>query len=225
MTCASRQAAFIELAATGAEPVSELCDHLRECPSCRAILERERNLFSAIDAGLYASTHVEVPGSLLPQVRARIAERSAPGLAPYRLRKMTLAIAAAATLLLSINSLRQGKQPPVSPPPRLALPALPASDILFASAEPAIAKSSRKFFHPPVAVQQPPARLAPSHPEIIVSSDQEILLARYADQLNQRRNARAVVIARATSVEPQPLELELIQIAQLDVKPLAEQLE
>lgn len=225
MICASRQAAFIELAATGAEPVSELRDHLHECPTCRGILERERNLFSAIDAGLRASTHVEVPGSLLPQVRARIAERSAPGFAPYHLRKMTLAIAAFAALLLSINSLRPGKQPPVSPPSRLASPALPANDILFVSAEPATAKSSRKLFHPPVAVQQPPARLAQSHPEIIVSSDQEILLARYADQLNQRRNARAVVTARATSVEPQPLELELIQIAQLDVKPLAEQLE
>ena len=226
MTCASRQA-FIELAATGAEPLPELRAHLRECHSCRSILERERNLFSVLDAGLRASAQVEIPASLLPRVRSRLDAQPVHTLTFPRIRAVALALAAAAALLLSINSFRQRKQPEVSatPPSTHVSPPLPANDMLASSAEPTVVKSSKKFSQPAVAVQQPSPHLPRSAPEIIVSPDQEVLLARYANQLNQRRNASAVVSAQSTSVEPQSLEMDLIQIAQLDVQPLAEQLE
>jgi hypothetical protein len=223
MNCAFRKAALIGLAALGAEPVSELRAHLLECQSCRAIFEHERNLFGSIDAGLRASAHVEVPASLLPQVRVRLNTQPVYTLLTSRLRTIALTIATAAVLLLSINSLRHRKhsQPPL-PPSLRASPSVPANDTLASSAQPAIAKSSNKVFHRPVGLQQQPPPVARSAPEIIVSPDQEVLLAHYADQLNRSRNTRAVVTAQSTSVEPQSLEVDLIQIAQLEVKPLAE---
>jgi len=57
--------------------------------------------------------------------------------------------------------------------------------------------------------------------ELLVPLDQEVLLAGYAAELRSRKSAP--VMAKG-SAEPEPalLQVELIQIAQLDVKPLAE---
>jgi hypothetical protein len=223
MTCLSHREALIELAATGGEPVSELLAHLHECPSCRATLERERDLFASMDARLRVSADVEVPASLLPKVRVRLDAEPVRTLVSFRLRTIALTVATAVVLLLSINSLRP-KQPaePALPTSRPASPSLPVNMSLGSSAVPAFAKGAKKPFHPSAALQRQPSRLAQSGPEIIVSPEQEVLLAHYADQLNQLRNARAVVNAQSTSGEPQSLEMDLIQIAQLDVKSLAE---
>ena len=57
--------------------------------------------------------------------------------------------------------------------------------------------------------------------EVLVPPDQEVLLAGYAAELRTRNSAP--VIARESAVaESMPLQVDLIQIAQLDVKPLAE---
>lgn len=225
MNCASRQAALIRLAATGGEPISELRAHLRECPSCRAVFESERSLLTAIDAGLRVATHVEVPASLLPRVRARIAELPARDLEPTRLRAIVLAIAAAAVLLVSLNTLRHRQQTqstPHSPGPVAASSS--ANRTLTTSVQPAPAEIGKKSFAHPGPTQRPPI-LGQHSAEILVAADQEVLLAQYATQLSHRRSAGAVFDVQSASPESQPLEIALIQIAELDVKPLAEQLE
>jgi anti-sigma factor RsiW len=223
MICLSHREALIELAATGGEPVSELLAHLHDCPSCRATLERERDLFASLDAHLRASADVEVPASLLPQVRVHLDAKPVRILLSFRLVTIALTAAAAVVLLLSVNSLRL-KQPAehALPTSRPASPSLTANMSLGSSTVPTFAKGAKKPVHPPAALQPQPSQLAQSGPEIIVSPEQEVLVALYADQLNQRRNSRDVVNTQSTSVEPHSLEMDLIQIAQLDVKPLAE---
>src|SRR5713226_5871600 len=70
--------ALIEAAASGAEPPGELRAHLAGCFDCRAALEQEQALFASIDAGLHVAANAEAPASLLPRVRARLDEESAP---------------------------------------------------------------------------------------------------------------------------------------------------
>jgi hypothetical protein len=61
---------------------------------------------------------------------------------------------------------------------------------------------------------------ASEEPEVLVPRDQEILLRRYAQQL-RRRNAAILLANDADHTELAPLQVDLIEIAELDVKPLA----
>jgi hypothetical protein len=226
MNCASRRNALIELAATGGEPVSELRAHLHQCPSCRAVFESERNLFTAIDAGLRAGARVEVPTSLLPRVRTRLDESPRYNLGAAHLRKITLAIVAAAILLLSINSLRHPKRPQTpSRSPSLASPSSIASQPLTPSPQLAAPERDKNRFSERRRIQRQSPGIAPHGDEILVPPDQEILLAKYASQLSRRRTAGPVVAVQSAPPDSQPLEIALIQIAELDVKPLAERQE
>ncbi len=226
MNCESLRVALIELAATGGEPISELRAHLLECPSCRATLEREGNLFAAIDAGLEREARVEVPPSFLPQVRSRIAESPLYSPGTPHLRKITLAVAAAAVLFLSINSLTPLQQPKNTPESsgQVSLSS-PSEQALDTSIQPASEEIGKKAFLQPVRARRPHSILSRHDAEILVAPDQEVLLAQYAKQMNRRRSAVAVTAVQSPPPDPQPLEIALIQIAELDVKPLAEQFE
>ena len=74
MPCEPYQNALIEAAASGSEPQGELRAHLVGCVDCRAAFELEQSLFASIDSGLQVVSNSEVPASLLPRVRARLAE-------------------------------------------------------------------------------------------------------------------------------------------------------
>jgi anti-sigma factor RsiW len=78
MPCKTYKNALIETAASGAEPQGDLRAHLAGCADCRAAFEQERSLFASIDAGLHVTANAEVPASLLPRLRARLGEESAP---------------------------------------------------------------------------------------------------------------------------------------------------
>jgi len=58
-------------------------------------------------------------------------------------------------------------------------------------------------------------------PEVLVPRDQEVLLARYAQQWSSHKRA-PLVAQGADEVSVKPLEVAPIQIAQLDVKLLTE---
>ena len=58
-------------------------------------------------------------------------------------------------------------------------------------------------------------------PEVLVPRDQEVLLARYEQEWGSRKRA-PLVAKTADETSAAPLEVTPIQIAELDVKPLAE---
>src|SRR5437870_3327920 len=80
MPCKDYREALIEAAASGSRPQSDLRAHLNACASCRAVFEQEQALFASIDAGLHVAANADVPGSLLPRVRVRLDEATAPRL-------------------------------------------------------------------------------------------------------------------------------------------------
>jgi hypothetical protein len=219
MPCETFQNALVEAAASGLQPQGELRAHLDACPACRTAFVQEQSLFSSIDSSLRAAVNAEIPASLLPRVRASIAEEPAvtrgwiPG---------WLAMAGAAAMLVALIAVLTVR--------RTSLGQLPATTASKASA-PAPNVPPQKTQNPNPALPAStnfvsPVRTAGTHlpaphnamPEVLVPRDQEALLASYAEQWNQRMRA-PLVAAKVFS----PLQIAPIQIDQLDVKLMAEE--
>jgi hypothetical protein len=225
MPCEEYKAALMEAAAAGAEADRNLRAHLKTCAACQAALAEEQSLFAEIDMGLRVAANAEVPPSLLPRVRAAL-EGAAPK--PFWSPKWYV-LAGAGAMLAVLFVVQALQRPQIEPKPMESASAgapvqsrvRPAQDPL-----PTIADSTNER----AAAQRQPSGSEPreaivnrgSPPEILVPSDQEVLLARYADEWNRRRTAPLVVASESNDIGLAPLEMAPIQIAELDVKLLAE---
>jgi hypothetical protein len=69
MDCRDFRKKLRQTAASRQEATGITREHLNSCPHCRAVLRRERVLFSSIDAALRASVNCELPNELLHRIR------------------------------------------------------------------------------------------------------------------------------------------------------------
>jgi hypothetical protein len=229
MPCEPYQNALIEAAACRTAPQSELRAHLATCAACRTAFAQEESLFSSIDTGIRATANAEVPTSLLPRVRAGLADEPAP-IRSWRFPSFVLAGVAAMVVALLVartawhTNIEQ-------PPPNSASNSTTSST---ATQQPQNQSSNAA---PPVtgnsvAPPQEAATRIPVHPtslatsdskpEVLVSPDQEVLLVSYAEQWRQRKRL-PLVAANFDATNLSPLQIAPIQISQLDVKLMAEE--
>jgi hypothetical protein len=220
---------LIEAAASGSRPQDDLRAHLDACVACRAGFELEQSLFASIDAGLHVTANADVPASLLPRVRARLDEESAP-------RRVWatnwLVLASAAVMVVAFLTARVVWRPNVvqrpvetarktSAPPKATLS--PRNQI------PVVAPPMEKNSDSPQQITIARNPKAPetfvkrkTTPEVLVPRDQEVLLAEYAEKW--RLHKRAPLLAQdADATILVPLQVAPIQIAELDVKLLADE--
>jgi negative regulator of sigma E activity len=229
MPCEPYKIALIEAVDSGLEPKGELRAHLTACAACRISFAQEHALFSSIDAGLHVAANAEVPASLLPRVRARLADEPAPH-RDWRISSFVLAGATAvivAILVVRAPWRTSVGQPPsttlsnsassvtVKPPQQNQDP-LPASPVIRDSISHSRAATTR------IPVSPESASKRDAMPEVLVPRDQELLLATYAEQWTQRKRA-PLVAANFDATSLSPLQITPIQIAQLDVKLMAEE--
>ena len=229
MPCEKFKDAIVEAATAQLQPEGELRSHLDACDECCAAFALEQSLYVSIDFGVRAAANSEVPPSLLPNIRVRLQEENAPKRtwisAWPSLAGTTLAVFA----VLLIAAIWQLKTPhhaggptsgaetssaavPVRNKPSSAkAPALPTADVM-----PNTPHRALSF-----ARQKNPVSSTPGI-EVLVQRDQEILLTNYAKQL-RRKNLVLREPEKINAPEPAPLQVDLIQIAQLDVKPLADE--
>lgn len=116
MSCEEYRDKLIDGLASGANSLDgEMAGHLRTCARCKKFYEAQVHLFGAIDTGVRVIVNETVPASLLPGVRARVAEASVP---PWALRfyLKPLAGAMAIALLLGVFLVRRE-----NPPARVAV--------------------------------------------------------------------------------------------------------
>ena len=229
MPCEHYKNALIEAAANGAPAEGALRVHLDTCAACRATFAQEQALFSSIDAGLHVTATAEVPASLLPRVCSRLDEAAATRgvwmpqwFAMASAALMVVAFFAARAVWRTnivqkpVETARKTSVPPqLTPPPENHNPAVvrPVEKNPLSQRQFAIAKN-------PLA----PETLisGKTMPEVLVPRDQEILLAEYAAQW--RLHARAPLLAQDSDATIlSPLQVAPIQIAELDVKLLADQ--
>ena len=227
MPCDDYQNALIEAAASGSEPQGELCAHLEACAACRTAFAEEQSLFSSMDEGLRAAANAEVPTSLLPRVRVRLADEPAP-IRSWRFSSFVLAGTAAVVVALLIA--RTTWHTHIELPPSNS-----ASNSTTSSAvrlQPQVQNSSAALLvngnsvaHPQVVATRIPVRPASardSMPEVLVPPDQEVLLVNYSEQWNQRKHA-PLVAANFDATSLSPLQIVPIQIDEIGVKLLAEE--
>jgi hypothetical protein len=228
MPCEHYKDALTEAAATGATPQGELRAHLETCDSCRGAFASEQALFFFIEKGLQANANAEVPATLLPRVRVRLNEEQSPARS-WANARFLLACAAAIVLIFFLTrtlpprsvqkqpetaaNIQRSSSPPFPLLNQNAVPTLPPKTHFSAHHEPAqsgdLARSA--------------ARAARNtEPEVLVPPDQQILLASYQQQWMSHK--RAPLVADNLNVAYiSPLKIAPIQIAQLDVKLMAEQ--
>ena len=229
MPCEHYQDAIIEAAASCTGPEGELRAHLAACASCRTVFAQEQSLFSSMDDGLRSVANPEVPTSLLPRVRALLADEPAP-IRSWRFPSFVLAGAAVIVVILLVA--RTVWHTSIAPPPSntVSNSTTPSTirqqpEAQNSSAAQPITENSGA--HPHVAATRIPAHPASSAahesmPEILVSPDQEALLVNYAEQWRQRKRLPLVATNFEATNLP-PLQIAPIQIAQLDVKLMAEE--
>jgi hypothetical protein len=229
MPCKQYKDALIEAATSGLEPQGDLRSHLARCADCRAAFEQERSLFASIDAGLQVAVNAEVPVSLLPRVRARLDEESAP----RRIWAANwLVLASAAVLVVGFFAVRaflrsSVVQQPVESvhkpvvPPLVTPPPQNHGSALVAPAEKNSAPQRQE-----VVAKVPPQPSAQAKGntalQVLVPRDQELLLAEYAEQWGRRKHP-VLVTQNFDATVLSPLQVAPIQIDELGVKLLAEE--
>ena len=227
MSCDTYKDALNSVAA-GAPATSALRSHLVSCAACRAALAAEQALLGSIDAGLRLVANAEIPPSLVPSARVRLQEST-----PQARWIVPSLVPAAAVLLVALfvahefrwfilkpsdrnsaASVSPPTQPEHSQSPSFTARRTPPQTTRLAAAVLSRGSSS------PLASRS--ESQAETVPEILVPRDQQALLADYAEQWRNHR--RVVLTAEQSSDAPlKPLEVAPIQIALLDVKPLADE--
>jgi hypothetical protein len=229
MPCENYKDAIIETAVSGAEPQAELRAHLAACAACRIAFAEEQSLFALIEAGLRQSVNAEVPASLLPRVRARISEEVVPSRGWFT-NWLTVATAPAILAAILITRVVWHSNFSTNPPANYAkanspAPVLPPSEAPTRAPEPSSRASSHSGPQTFVAGNSQNPRVQPARssiPEVLVPGDQEALLARYAEQWRLDKHSSYLAQNSGKTILA-PLEVAPIQIAELDVKLLADE--
>jgi hypothetical protein len=205
MSCEHYQRAITDSFAAGGELTRELRAHAETCSACRAALDAESALFSAIDAGLHLRANPELPAGFLSRVRVRLTEQQAAERSRVPPWVAAIALPAAAVLLLvgTLGIHRHSQEPGEIAGPvvqRAPSPAVP-SPAQTADVQPAGPGAlSRR------AVRSAPAVVRPREPEVLVAADGE------------QSFLRAVKIARSDGQVLFP-EVKALD-APLEIKPL-----
>jgi len=219
MSCERYKNALMEAAVTGAEPQGHLRAHLATCAACRTAFAEEQSLFSAIDTGLHSAVAAEVPGSLLPRVRARLLDEH-----PSQNRWLLAWAPLAASLALLIGFLfLRGVRPDVrdSPiEPQQAIRGIPPVET--SASRPRNPPAQQALSASPVLRQLRQANPSREHkePRALVPAEQPEVIARLLDGLRRGEVKGEVLVAEGNGSQPQDLQIAPLTVAPIDVKAL-----
>lgn len=191
--------------------------HLAACASCRVALTDEQQIFALMDSGLRSIANVRTPPSLLPKVRAQIAEP--PSVKTRWVPTLTFATTAIALIAVISFSLTRGSHTTEQFPTASAVApqtSLPPGDPPSVQPVPAAEKPVNKGTAPPSTAVSQPSR------DIIVSADEQASLQVYLSAFHARaRNSVALVTVKTEpAAEIKPLEISEIEMPRLTIEQL-----
>jgi len=195
---------------------AEVQGHLAACASCRDSFSDEKALFDRIGAQVRSSVNAEMPASLLPRVRQRIAAAPAaeicrvPGLAYVA---WGLAIGALALSFAVRTKVRSAKPEPSASGVSSPGPNEPgASEKESGSGQmlTAIYKKERRA----------PQVISKAAPEVLVSGEEQLGLRRYAASLRNTATDRTASAKSDAVLEIEPLEIAGMDLKGLSIDPL-----
>lgn len=223
MNCALVQKQIVDsLAAEQTLLPAEVALHLKNCPACQACYEEQRRLFRSLGTSLEALANAEVPPSLLPRVRARV-EGQPPSRRVGFYGWSFASIAVAAILLLSFGWIRHR---PASNPALANVTAEIARTVIPEPVKPvAVAEAPEVTAAARVRAKRPGPR--PSIPvatesatEVIVLPEERAAFARFVAQVPEDPAVALALTHPAPNGNQAPIEIALLTIKPLDVKPL-----
>lgn len=222
MNCERYRERLMDGLASGADSLDGgIAGHLRICVECRKFYEAQVNLFGAIDAGVRTMMNETVPVSLLPGVRARVAEIGAPQRS-WKVAWRFAAVGIAAAMVIGVGLLRQGSEKTNRVTARV--PALtqgvremaPASVPRAQSQAGAVAPKRRQLEVKRVAVPED----GEAKPEVLVLAEERAAFARFVSDLPKDRDVAVALTRQVAETGDKAVEIALLRIDELDVKPL-----
>jgi hypothetical protein len=217
MNCERYRDRLIGTLASGESSLAgDVALHLVTCAQCKKFHEAQVHLFGAIESGVRAMVNETVPATLLPRVRAQVAETGAP----RRMRSVSwgfATVAIAAVLVVSIGLLRRSPQYVSKVPSRSSVGPQEAT-----GARPALpqAVAAAPKHHWTLAKTATVPQETGKAPEVLVLAEERAAFERFVTDLPEERDVAVAYTRPATEAKDEAAEIALLQIDELEVKPL-----
>ena len=221
MFCESHRKALSEAVLAGGRLPAEAEAHMALCAGCREAFADQRALLRRIDAGVSSMVVSEMPASLIPGVRERIA-----GLGDSRSGwRLVLGYLTAALVLgvIAISSGMRGKAPhaTLETPSARIVSALrsPAATPPVDDAPRAKARETPAMGRPRAAAGRPARRNRP--PEVLISGDDRLGLEQYVASFRVVASGNKATLKEEGGAEIKPIEIAELDVKRLSIEPLA----
>jgi hypothetical protein len=219
MNCEGYRDRLIDGLARGENSLGgEVAGHLRTCAECKKFYETQVHLFGAIDAGVRTMVNETVPVSLLPGVLARVAEAGVPQRS-WNFAWGFAAVGVAAVMVIGFGLLRPGPEKADRVAVRVSTfvqsvgEEAPAPTV---QSQAAAAPKRRQLKIKRVAVPEDgEAKL-----EVLVLAEERAAFARFVSDLPEERDVAVALTRQEADGNDKTVEIALLRIDELDVKPL-----
>jgi hypothetical protein len=220
MNCKQCQQNILESLAGRGLLAPEVSAHQKSCAACREFFGAQQTLFLAIDTNLHSLANQPVPSSLLPSVRARLDEGSAPNRARFFAWS---AVAVTAATLVTVNLGYHLRQPVNS------AKSAPVTSIASRSVDnpqpdlPSNQAPRKSYVSAPKIWHSAPTPSTPA-PEVIVLAEERQAFARFVAEVPEKPEVAKALVRPAPGENQgenaEPVEIAVLQIDNLNVKPL-----
>lgn len=218
MSCERYRDKLIAGLADGQTPLDgDVAMHLRGCQECKRFYEAQATLFEAIDSGVRSMVNETVPSSLLPRVRAGVVDVELPRRS-WGIAWGFAAVAGAAVLVIGISLLKQIPEriTKSSVGPSVVEPAV--HGLTSATQSQVSAGGPRRHVRLTRAARVP--KESANTPEVIVLAEERAAFARFVSDLPEEREVAVAFTRPAARPGDEAVEIALLQIDELEVKPL-----
>jgi hypothetical protein len=217
MNCKQCQQKILESLAAGQDVLAfDAARHQESCEVCREFRRTEQTLFTAIDVSLRSLANQPVPPSLLPSVRTLMDKTPAPNRTHFNSWAVA-AVTAAALLTVNFGY-------------RMRHPANSLRSTVSTSVASRNVDIPQKAPHPD---QQPQESLIPAPkighsapanstatPEVIVLAEEREAFAKFVSAVPEEPNIAQALACPTPAASGDAVEIALLQIDELEVKPL-----
>ena len=219
MNCQRCQEKIAETLAAGISVLPpDIAAHHSSCATCSAFYAAQQSIFQSIDTGLRSLVNQPVPASLLPSVRSRLNESPASG--NVSIPGWSVAVVTAVALLaasLGFSSRWHSRSGANSAENRATVsrnidqPQSPAQAQIELPKEVSLpTNQKRAAVHSPVT----------SMPEVIVLAEERRAFAEFVAEVPEEPSVAMALTRPSPSSADEPLEIALLRIDGLEVKPL-----
>ncbi|HYW66982.1 MAG TPA: hypothetical protein VFB10_09785 [Candidatus Dormibacteraeota bacterium] len=225
MNCQNARERITDLLAAGSvEPTKELTGHMESCAGCGTFYAQQAALFRAMDSALSAMANEPMPLSLLPRVRARMAETRTSSTWFYRLLPIAAILVVAYVIAFPLvrHSFRSGSVQ-VAVIPKRSENGVQSRPPLAGQPEISKVHTATREQRPRHSVRLPAAQRPVQTAEVavLVSSEESQGLLQLAAAVPRSPQWAQAMVHPAASPSTQMTPIKPVEIANLEVQPLS----